>query len=546
MREKDKLVKLLHRISPVRRREFLKGLGATASGLAFSGTLPGARQAQAAGSGGTLIWGMPAETDILDPHATGGWLTYDVTFQVFEGFAKEDLTKADAAYPKLVPCLATSWEVSPDGKVYTFKLREGVKFHDGTPFDAAAVKFNFDRFWNEKSPDFFPKAKAFVGAYTKWIADFEVLGPMAVKVTLTQPNYEWLRAGLQSYGQPLMISPASVKKYGNDGVAQNPVGTGPFKFVERQQGVKTVLARNDDYWGTKAKLERIVFRPLEDPASRSNALRTGEVNMISTPVWDDIEGLVKDGFVLSTNENVPDILFLYLNMKNPQLKDVRVRRAINMAIDRDGIAKEVYRGTGKPEYGMLSPGTWAYDPKFKMYEYDPDKAKALLAEAGLGSGFSFRYETFQYGTGQLFESWIQRDLKKIGVDAQINKSEWITYMHNWAQGYPPEVGMSEMGWGMTVPSWTGIVSRSDSRPPNGLNSGWYDNPKLDELLNKAIAEGDEAKSRALYQQANHMIMEDAAYVPLVDDLQPILLAKNVKGFVNPPEDWFDLSTVWIE
>jgi len=195
---------------------------------------PVTSQAQAAG---TLIWGMPSETDTLDPHATGGWTTYQVTYQIFEGLVKEDLTKPDAPSPPLVPGLAKSWTISPDGLTYTFSLREGVKFHDGTPFDAAAVKFNFDRFWNEKSLDFYPKAKAFVIAYTKWIKSVDVVDPMTVKITLVAPNYQWLRQGLQSYGQPLMISPASVRHYGNDGVALHPVGTGPFRFVARDQGV---------------------------------------------------------------------------------------------------------------------------------------------------------------------------------------------------------------------------------------------------------------------------------------------------------------------
>src|SRR5271156_1424879 len=157
---------------------------------------------------GTLIWGMPAETDILDPHATGGWSTYQVTYQIFEGLVKEDLTRADVPSPPPVPGLATSWDISPDGTVYTFKLRPGVKFHDGTAFDADAVKFNFERFWDESSPNFYKKAKAFVIAYTKWIKSVEVVDPMTVKVTLKSANYQWLRQGLQSYGQPLMISPA--------------------------------------------------------------------------------------------------------------------------------------------------------------------------------------------------------------------------------------------------------------------------------------------------------------------------------------------------
>ncbi|WP_129222098.1 ABC transporter substrate-binding protein [Lichenibacterium ramalinae] len=501
--------------------------------------------AQPAVAAGTLIWGMPAETDTLDPHATGGWGTYQITYQIFEGLVKEDLTKPNAATPPIVPGLATSWDISDDGLVYTFHLRQGVKFHDGTPFDAAAVKFNFDRFWNESSPDFYKKAKAFVIAYTKWIRSVDVIDPMTVKITLTAPNYQWLRQGLQSYGQPLMVSPASVKQFGNEGVALHPVGTGPFRFVQRDQGVKTVIERNDAYWGAKAKLDRVIFRPLQDPATRVNALENDEVQMITTPPWDEIERLTGEGFVLSTNNNAPYINYMHLNFKNPALQDVRVRKAINMAIDRAGITKEIMHGTGRPEGGMLSPGTDAYDPQFKGSAYDPEGAKKLLAEAGV-KDLKLVFELPQYGTGELVETWIQRDLKKVGIDVELRKYEWVTYLGKWAGGMSPDVAMNEIGWGMSTPAWIGVVSRCDSAPPGGINSGYYCNPEVDKLLDQAIVTRDPAAAKDIYQKVNRIITDDAAFVPIDDDLEPILLSSKVKGFVNPPEDWFDLSTVSVE
>ena len=500
----------------------------------------------AAQAAGTLIWGMPAETDTLDPHATGGWSTYQITYQIFEGLVKEDLTDASAVTPALIPGLAKSWTISDDGMTYTFSLREGVTFHDGTPFDAEAVKFNFERFWDESSPNFYPKAKAFVIAYTKWIKSVEVVDPLTVKITLTAANYQWLRQGLQSYGQPLMISPASVKEFGNEGVAAHPVGTGPFRFVERDQGVKTVIENNPDYWGTKAILDKVIFRPLQDPATRVNALESGEIHMMTTPPWDEIDRLVEAGFVLTTNENVPYINYIHLNFNFPPMQDLRVRQAINMAIDREGIAKEIYRNTGRAEYGMLSPGTDAYDPDFKSYSYDPEGAKKLLAEAGYADGLKMVFEIPQYGTGEIVETWIQRDLQKVGIEVELRKYEWVTYLGKWAGGMTPDVAMNEIGWGMSTPAWIGIVARCDSIAPNGQNSGAYCNKKVDTLLDEAILTADPVAAAALYQQANRIIMDDAAFVPLVDDLQPIILSPKVKGFVNPPEDWYDLSIVSVE
>ena len=526
-----------------RMRTWLR-LTALGAAVVLLGTTASLSPVQA--EGGTLIYGMPADHDILDPHATGGWVTYQVTYNIFESFVKEDLTEADVITPKLVPGLATSWEVSDDGTQYTFHLREGVTFHDGEPFDADAVIFNFSRFWDKESPNYFEKSAAFVSAYTQWIKDVEKVDDMTIQITLTQPNYEWLRTGLQSYGQPLMISPKSVADFGNDGIALHPVGTGPFKFVEREQGVKTVLERNDDYWGRQAKLETIIFRPLEDPATRVNALRTGEVNMIGTPPWDDVEDLADEGFVLTTNNNVPFYVFIHLNHRHPILKNKLVRQAINMAIDKEGLVREIYAGTGRVENGMLSPGTFAYDPDFTYYEYDPEKAKALLAEAGYPDGIEINWDIYQYGTGELVESWIQRDLKKVGIDVNIQKYEWIAYLRRWASGMPEDIAMNHIGWGMTYPSFIRIVASCGSFPPNGVNSGWYCNEEVDKLMDEAVMLNDEAKAREIYQTINNMMMEDAAFVPLVDDLQPIFLAPNVKGFVNPPNDWYDFSTVWIE
>jgi peptide/nickel transport system substrate-binding protein len=498
-------------------------------------------------AGGTLIWGTPAEMSVFDPHVACGWLTYNATGMIFEGLVGLDLTKPDAPAAVIKPALAKSWDISDDGLVYTFHLREGVKFHDGTSFNAEVAKWNYDRFWDEKAPQFNKQAKAFLGYFTRWIKAVEAPDGNTLKITLTEPNYEFLGMSVTSCGQPLMMSPETVKKYGDEQVALHPVGTGPFKFVEREQNVKVVLERNNDYWGEKAKLDKLIFRPLEDPATRLAAIRAGEVNMITETPWDEIDGLVKDGFQLSTQKNVPSIWFTYFNFENSVLKDKRVRQAINMAIDREGIVRDILKGNARPEAGMLSAGTYAYDPNFKSWKYDPDGAKKLLAEAGYANGVDIQFDIFQYGYNEVWEKWIQRDLKKVGINLKLNKYEWVTYMGKWIAGMPPEIGMNEIGWGWASPYWTGIVSRCDHRPPNGFNSGHYCNPKVDELLDQARKSKDRAAAAKLYQEANKIMMiDDAAYAPGWDYYNPIILAKNVKGFVNGQENWYDFTTVSVE
>ncbi len=496
---------------------------------------------------GALIWGMPADADALDPHAMGGWLGRSVTRQIYESLLEGDLTDPDAKYVKLKPALAESWEVTEDGKVWTFKLREGVTFQDGTPFNAEAVKYNVDRIINKDAPQYYPKSAAFTTSFAAWIEKFEVLDDMTVRFTLNKPNYEWFAGSIQSYGPFLIISPTALEKYGNEEIALHPVGTGPMKFVEREQGVKIVLEPYEDYWGEKSKLDALVFVKLEDPSTRVNALLSEEINMTNFPPWEQIDDIKEDGrFVLSTNENVPSIFYIAINMKNPIMQDKRVRQAMIYGFNREAMTEELMRGTATPAYGMLSRGTYAFDPDFKMYEYDPEKAKALLAEAGYPDGFEIDMEIFKYGLGELSEQWFQRDMANIGIKVNLIKNEWIAYLGKWAAGMPEETGMNTMGWGMSIPSWTGVVSRCTLQPPNGVNSGWYCNEKVDALLDQAVAEGDQEKAAALYREASKLIMEDAAFIPMYNDSQPIFLNETVKGFVNPPEDWFDFSTTSVE
>ncbi len=497
--------------------------------------------------GGTFVWGMSAEMNILDPHATCSWYTTNAIHNMFEGLVMLDLTDSSAETAKLRPAIAESWEVSDDGTVYTFQIRKGVEFHDGTLVDAKAVKWNYDRFFDQDARQFLGPSVGVMSYYTRWIKSVDVTGEMEVTITLQETNYEWLQFGVQSCGMPMIISPTQVEKTGNEGFALAPVGTGPFRFVEREQNVKLVLERFDRYWGPKAALDQLVFRPLPDPATRLAALRAGEVHMINEAPWEELENLREEGFSVVTNQNIPSIWLLFFNHKDPVMSDVRVRKAINMAINREGIAHEILKDTGRAEYGMLSPGTFAYQPGYVSAPYDPGAARALLVDAGYADGLSLEFDIYEYGYNEVWEKWIQRDLKKIGIDVKLNKYEWITYLGKLAAGMGEGLHMNEIAWGWSTPYWIQVVSRCDSHPPYGFNIGWYCNPEVDKLFDQAIVEKDSAKAAALYRQANEIIMgQDFAYAPKFVYHNPIVLAPNVRGFVNPPENWYDFSIVWLE
>ena len=499
-------------------------------------------------SGGTLIWSIPAAMSLFDPPQSCGWLTKNATHMIFDGLVELELGKPEEGWATLRPALAESWTVSEDGKTYTFNLRKGVKFHDGTPFNAEVAKWNYDRFSNPDAPQYNSVANAYLNFYARWIESSRVVDEHTFEIVLIQPHYEWLQIGQSSCGQPEMISPTAWEIHGDQDIALHPVGTGPFKFVEREIDVMVVLERNEDYYGEPAKLDYMVYRQITDPATRIAALRAGEINMVTEPTWDEIDNLVDEGFQLLLQPNVPSVWYAAFNMNHPALQDVRVRKAINMAIDREGVAREVLRGTGKAEHGMLSAGTFAYDPDYAPYPYDPEGAKALLAEAGYGDGgLELTFEIFDYGWNEAWEKWMQRDLKKVGIDLKLEKLEWMTYLGKWLQGMPETVAMNSMGWGWSVPYWTAHATRCDHHPPNGINGGWYCNEEVDALYQQAIQTEDQAEATKLYREANRIIMEeDVAFMPVFSYANPILLAPNVKGFVNGQENWYDFTLPYVE
>src|SRR4029453_9976136 len=221
--------------------------------------------------------------------------TARVVMHIFDALVTFDTTTG-AARPPIVGQLAKSWDISPDGKVYTFHLQQGVKFHDGTPFNAEAVKANIERMTDKNSPYFFEKAYARQQGACCWLEKTEILNAYTLRLTLSQPFSDFL-AYLADKQQPsAMISPSAIKKYGNEAIAQHLIGAGPYKVVEQVPGEKVVLERFDNYWGKKPYLKRIIIRPIPDPAARVLALQTGEADVITIPPPDSKDQLLKQGF----------------------------------------------------------------------------------------------------------------------------------------------------------------------------------------------------------------------------------------------------------
>lgn len=503
------------------------------------------------GSSQTLVIGIESEADVLDPQVAGGWVTWRINRQIFEALVDEDLTtpSSEAAVPELTPGLAESWDVSEDGKVYTFHIRQGVTFHDGTALDAAAVEYNIRRMWDKAAPQFNAKAAGQTNFIWTFVTDVQAPDASTVVVTMSQAFSPFLRMLAQGgNGSTAIMSPKALQEFGED-VADHPVGTGPFTFDERIRGERISLLRNDTYWGTKPALDGVVFRPIPDASARVAALRSGDVDMISVPSPDSVASLVSAGFQLS--EGVPPhVWYLSFNMKDRYTGIKEVRQAINLAIDREGMAKNLLAGTVNPAYDVQAPANAAYVERTAEYSRNVARAKELLAAAGLSGGFETTLTTSVDGSGQIVPApmaeYIQQNLAEVGIKVKIETQEWISYLSTWAKGAQEGVGMMQISWGMTTPYWLYIVTSSTLQAPNGPNVGYYSNPELDAVMSSAIQATDEETANDLWRQANDIVTDDAALAPIVNDKAPYVLAPYVKGFVSASEEWYDLRSVSLE
>jgi peptide/nickel transport system substrate-binding protein len=496
------------------------------------------------GGGGTLIIGMTATNipglDTAMFQSEGGEGGRFVGVQLYDGLTRYDLTQGAHA-PDIKPGLATSWDVTPDATTWTFHLRPNVKFTDGTPWNADAAVFNLDRMTNKSSPDYYPELNATAGLFLQGIASSKKIDDMTVEITTKGP-YSYLLGDLAllPFG-----SPTAIKAEGKDGFAVHPVGTGPFKVESYVRGQKLVMVRNPDYWRGPAKLDRVILRPIPDATARAAAIQSGEVNWIEVPPPDTIPALKGAGFQVLTNSYSHVWPWVFDTTKKP-FNDVRVRQALNYAIDRSTMAKSILNGTGRPALQYAPLGDAGYDPKLDTYAYDPAKAKQLLADAGYPNGFSFTLSFPTSGSGNMvpipMNEALQKDLAAIGVKVQLQPVEWASMLTNFFKGsIPGGADAINISLGFVLVSLWSLWFGSSSTD----NVGKYANPTVDSLLAQTKAEIDPTKRAALFTQINAELIKDAPWLLVVNDLNPRVLAPNVKGFVQPQSWYVDLTNVSV-
>ncbi|HYB42554.1 MAG TPA: ABC transporter substrate-binding protein, partial [Candidatus Methylomirabilis sp.] len=467
-----------------------------------------AGQREAGAAGKTLVVGLVAEPTSMDP----GQLTDINSMRVLSSVYDTLVRFKDDSFTQ-EPGLATSWKASPDGLTYTFTLRKGVSFHDGTPFNAEAVKFTYDRLLDPKHPFAdtgpFPFASFYYGA----IKEVTVVDPYTVRFTLKQPFSPLLNNLTLNTGR--IVSPAAVKKYGKE-FASHPVGTGPFKFTSWDKNVRIVLDANPGYWGGAPKLERLVFRPLVEEQTRVTELLSGGVDFIVDVPPDNVEQVKKDPKLVYYAQPGPHIWWVTLNSAKKPFSDVRVRRAVNQAVNRDAIANDLLKQTATPAIGPVPPSiTWAYTDKVTKYPYDPARAKKLLAEAGYPNGFPAVFWIPESGSGmqspKTMAQAIQADLAAVGVTASIQTFEWGAYLSKYGKGFGQDADMAAMSFMLDPGDPAPMLSLTiDSK--GGFRGGAYSNPEVDRLLAEATRTSDLKKRGELYQRVQKLVVDDAPWI----------------------------------
>ena len=476
-------------------------------------------------------------------------------YTMYDPLVMWDLSSATEP-AKLVPGLATKWTQDPaDPTKWIFELRQGVKFHDGTPFTADDVIFSIERVLNDKSPAFDRLGRGVLIA---------ALWPLVSWRKIDEFKVEMQTNGVDTLLPSLLnrfpiASAANFEKVGRDWQAyrKSPVGTGPWKMRSWTPRERAELDRNTDYWNKDRipKTERMVMLPIPDVSTRSAALLSGRVDWIEAPAPDSLDKLRAGGCKIETNA-IPHMWPYTLSMlPGAPTADIRVRKALNLAIDRDAIVK-VLNGLAAPAVGCVpTDHPWFGTPSFKI-KYDPAEAKKLLAEAGYSTTkrLKTKIAISTSGSGQMYplimNEAIQQQWAEVGVDVEFQVMDWNALLNFMRQGAKaPEAagfGAINVSWN-TMDPHNAFMRFIDSQqvPPKGSNWGYINDPGFDALAKEARSTSDPAALDKVLARINTKMVDDAVFVWVVHDVWPNAISSKVKGYVHPKSWYVDFSPVTV-
>ena len=488
--------------------------------------------------GGTLIYGRGADSVGLDPINVTDGESIRVTHNVFETLLEYDHNL------ELQPKLATEYSSSEDGLTWTFQLREGVTFHDGTDFNADAVVFNFERWMDPENPyhqgdfPYYPFLYGgFKGDENHLIEHVIATGEHELEIKLKRKTAPFLSyLAISMFG---IASPAAIEQYGAE-LYEHPVGTGPFMFEEWSRNSTITLVKNPDYWMEgKPYLDKLIYQVIPENAARLNALQTGEIDVLDGMNAGDTN-IVEEAQGLELQKRPSfNIGYMAFNMEKEPFDDPLVRKAINMAINKEEIVDAFYNGLADTATSPLPPSLWSHDDTLEKYDYNIEEAKKLLAEAGYENGFETELYTMSNPRPYLPEPMkiaeaIQSDLSEIGITADIVSMEWATYLDDTKSGKHS----------MAMYGWTGVMADPDNfLYPNlsktnaevpAQNIAFYKSDEFTSLITEARETIDQDKRTELYQEAQQLFQEDAPWVMLAYTTPPLAQSDYVEDYKPHP------------
>lgn len=493
----------------------------------------------------TLVYCSEGSPENFNPQINTTGTSFDTAYPVFNR-----LVEFKPGTTEIMPSLAESWDVSDDGLNYTFHLRKGVKFHARgafTPsrdFDADDVIATFDRMW--KADD--PYAKVSGGAYDYFndmgmpdiLKSIDKVDANTVKFTLNKPEAPFIADLAMDFAaiHSKEYMDAMMKAGTPEKVDQEPIGTGPFIWASYAKDDRIVYNANVNYFRGKQPIDRLVFSITPDQATREARLQAGECDIIPYPNPADVAKLKADPNLQVLEQEGLNVGYLAMNVKKPPFDNVKVRQAINMAIDKDAILAAVYQGAGKAAKNPIPPTIWSYDDDIQAYPYDPEKAKAMLAAAGvtdLKTDLWYMPVQRPYNPdAKKMAELMQADLAKVGITAELKTFEWGEYRKRMQAG---EHQMGMLGWtgdNGDPDNFMGVLLSCGSAREGGQNVAKWCNEDFTKLIDEAKATSDVEKRTELYKQAQVIFHDQAPWVPIAHSLVSMPMKKTVVGYKVHP------------
>jgi peptide/nickel transport system substrate-binding protein len=544
-------------------------IGKAAAALMLAATLGGlgrAASAEAVLRIGMTAADIPRTSGQPDQGFEGNRFT---GLTMYDALTMWDLSSSDKA-SVLIPGLATEWKVNDaDQTKWTFRLRPGVKFHDGSPFNADVVVWNVDKVLNKDAVQFDASQVGLTASRMPTLVSARKIDELTVELTTREPD-SFLPINVSNL---FMASPAKWRTFFDaatgadakaksqaawDAFARDASGTGPWKMTSFTPRERLELVKNADYWD-KARIphvDRMVLLPMPEANSRTAALLSGQVDWVEAPAPDALSEIKQRGFVIYANEEPHVWPWQFSRIEGSPWNDIRVRKAANLCIDREGLKDGLLGGLMVPATGTFEPGhPWRGHPTFQI-KYDKPAAQKLMQEAGYGPSkhIAVKIQTSASGSGQMMplpmNEYLQQALADCYFDVQFDVIEWNTLINNWRRGARDPSANGSNGINVTYAAMDPFFAlvrflQSSMAPPVSNNWGFVNEPKYDALVTKARQTFDPAARDAVLAELHAASVDDAAFLYVAHDVAPRALSPKIKGFVQPKSWFVDFSPVTI-